>query len=253
MFKLFRALSENKQLTTLVQKLKIENKNASQKIEQLQKELTQTRSTLGKVQIRQSEALAQQRDLEDRMSKARKGYRDMQLRLQASEQNLLATKEELLALKTQLKTAESSSEKEPETPPVNLKQPRPAKAPEDTHILLIDDSLTTQTLMKRVLEGADYQVTVAKDGSEGQNLAQQLIPDLIIVDEKMPQMDGYQLNAWLKTQSEIADTPVLLMTSHVNDDFKEKLQAADIQGYINKADFNQDSFLKVVKGTLSHA
>lgn len=249
MFKLFRAISENKQLTLLVQRLKIENKNALEKVEKLQKELNQTRATLGKVQIRQSEALSQQRSLEDRMAKARKGYRDMQLRLQTSEQNLLAAKEEILKLK-----AQSSSAGEDSTAPsaAPLKQPRPVKAPEDTHILLVDDSLTTQTLMKRILEASQYTVTVAKDGPEGQALTQQMTPDLIIADEKMPQMNGFELNTWLKTQDDIADTPLLLMTSHADDAFKEKVSAADIQGYINKANFNQERFLKVVKETLSH-
>lgn len=249
MFKLFRAISENKQLTLLVQRLKIENKNAVEKVEQLQKELNQTRATLGKVQIRQAEALSQQRSLEERMGKARKGYREMQLRLQTSEQNLLAAKEEILKLKAQV----TPTDEVPSAPAAPaLKQPRPVKAPEETHILLVDDSLTTQTLMKRILEAAQYTVTVAKDGPEGQELTEQLRPDLIIADEKMPQMNGFELNTWLKTETSISDTPLLLMTSHADDAFKEKVTTADIQGYINKANFNQEKFLKIVKETLSH-
>lgn len=253
MFKLFQAISENKELSQKIKQLSLENQNITQKIEQLRKELTQTRANLGKAQIGQSESLKKQREIEDRMQKARQGYRNMQLKLQSSEQQLTEAQTEIKNLKKALAEAQKSPPPKEAPPPAPQAAPPPRRTPEspkETQILLIDNSLTTQTLMKRILEASQYQVNTAKTEDEGKALCQRLAPHLIIVGENVPNLDGFAFKDWLLENFPEQQMPLILITAYANDEFLEQLQSSGIEGYINKAKFNQDTFLETVKTAL---
>ena len=62
------------------------------------------------------------------------------------------------------------------------------------HILVVDDSITTRTLEKNILEAAGYDVTIATDGTEAlDRLAEHETIRLVVADVEMPQMDGITL------------------------------------------------------------
>jgi diguanylate cyclase (GGDEF)-like protein len=79
-------------------------------------------------------------------------------------------------------------------------------------ILIVDDDSATRLLLKRTLQTEGYQVTVARNGSEGLALARQLHPDLIICDWMMPVMDGLQLCRRVKAEEELATAFFILLT-----------------------------------------
>lgn len=58
-------------------------------------------------------------------------------------------------------------------------------------ILVADDSRAVRFCLERVLKGAGYEVSMACDGSEAVRLAREVVPDLVILDIQMPEMDGY--------------------------------------------------------------
>ncbi len=58
-------------------------------------------------------------------------------------------------------------------------------------ILVADDSHTICTLLRRSLTGAGHDVTLAHDGRQAVKVAEQIKPDLVILDIQMPEMDGY--------------------------------------------------------------
>jgi len=80
-------------------------------------------------------------------------------------------------------------------------------------ILLVDDDADFVEAIKLILESKSYDVTVANDGEEGLKKVQTEQPNLIILDVMMPEMDGYEVCAKLKSDPRFKDIPVLLLTA----------------------------------------
>jgi PAS domain S-box-containing protein len=85
-------------------------------------------------------------------------------------------------------------------------------------ILLIDDDPAVRDLLPRALERHDLHIETAADGASGLELARLLMPDLIILDILMPEVDGWTVLNELKASSETAAIPVILLT--IADDAK---------------------------------
>lgn len=86
----------------------------------------------------------------------------------------------------------------------------PAARP--THILLAEDSPTQRLQLKYILEQAGYQVTTACNGVEALERMVHALPDLLISDVVMPQIDGYQLCRLVRQNATTQHLPVLLLT-----------------------------------------
>jgi len=79
-------------------------------------------------------------------------------------------------------------------------------------ILVIDDDPSVRDLMSRFLTKLDFHVVAAANGEEGFRLAKQIRPLLITLDVVMPECDGWTLLNRLKSDSELADIPVIMVT-----------------------------------------
>jgi signal transduction histidine kinase/CheY-like chemotaxis protein len=79
-------------------------------------------------------------------------------------------------------------------------------------ILVIDDDPSVRDLMSRFLTKLDYRVVAAANGEEGLRLAKQLHPLLITLDVVMPECDGWTVLDKLKSDSELAEIPVIMVT-----------------------------------------
>jgi CheY-like chemotaxis protein len=86
-------------------------------------------------------------------------------------------------------------------------------------ILAIDDSLTLREFIQRCLakQSADYQIVLAKDGTEGLSLAAREMPDLILLDFVLPDMKGDEVCRRLQSDAKTAGLPVVLMSSSAAD------------------------------------
>jgi twitching motility two-component system response regulator PilH len=80
-------------------------------------------------------------------------------------------------------------------------------------ILVVDDSPTEVHIFKKILEKQGYQILVAKDGQEGVDMANQVGPDLIIMDVVMPVLNGFQATRQLKNNDKTAAIPVIMVTT----------------------------------------
>lgn len=80
-------------------------------------------------------------------------------------------------------------------------------------ILIVEDSPTQAQRLRHILEGQGYQVTHAANGRLALEAAQRSRPALIISDVMMPEMDGYELCRCIKTDPQLADIPVILVTT----------------------------------------
>jgi DNA-binding response OmpR family regulator len=101
-------------------------------------------------------------------------------------------------------------------------------------ILVVDDEQMTTNLAKTFLEKHGFQVVVAKDGEEAIEIAQEEIPDLILLDVMLPTIDGFEVCKRLKEQSTFKSTPILMFTAKgLSSDF-ERGEAAGADEYIVK-------------------
>ena len=80
-------------------------------------------------------------------------------------------------------------------------------------ILLVDDDADFVEATKLILESKSYDVVVSYDGKEGLKKVQTEEPNLIILDVMMPEMDGYEVCAKLKSDPRFKDIPVILLTA----------------------------------------
>ncbi|WP_127346922.1 response regulator [Pseudidiomarina mangrovi] len=80
-------------------------------------------------------------------------------------------------------------------------------------LLLVEDKPATRAALLTVLQQSEFRVTCANDGLDGLNHAKQITFDVIIVDHKMPLMDGVTLCRNLRDLSAYKQTPIVLLTT----------------------------------------
>ncbi len=122
---------------------------------------------------------------------------------------------------------------------------RPAEARVPT-ILVLDDSLTTRTLEKSILEAHGYQVRLAVDGLEALNRLRAERFDLVISDIQMPRLDGFGLLQAIKADQALARIPVVLVTSLEAREDRERGLALGADAYVVKRKFDQKELLETI-------
>jgi len=117
-------------------------------------------------------------------------------------------------------------------------------------ILLVEDNRLNRKLVEAILSSQGYHLLMAHDGEEAIALAKAERPDLILMDMKLPKIDGYEATAQLKTEPETANIPVVAMTAHALPEEEEKATKAGCVGYITKP-INTRTLPRQVKKYLS--
>jgi chemotaxis protein histidine kinase CheA len=114
-------------------------------------------------------------------------------------------------------------------------------------VLVVDDSITTRTMEKNILETHGYQVTVAVCGEDAlARLAVQEF-DLMVSDVEMPGMNGFELTARVRQMETTSDLPVIIVTSLASDADRRRGIEVGAQAYIVKGDFDQGTLLDTVE------
>ena len=90
---------------------------------------------------------------------------------------------------------------------------------EKRKVLIADDEIDMRIFLKTLLETSGYQPFITRDGREGLKKAREVIPDLIILDVMMPGESGSQTYRQLKTDSELAHIPVIMLSGVKRDSF----------------------------------
>jgi two-component system chemotaxis sensor kinase CheA len=117
-----------------------------------------------------------------------------------------------------------------------------------TTILVVDDSITTRTLEKSILEAQGYQVLLSVDGVDALNVlrSSETLVDLVLADVEMPRMDGFSLLQAVKADPGIASIPVILMTSRADpEDIRRGLDLG-AGAYLTKQKFDQRELLATI-------
>lgn len=114
------------------------------------------------------------------------------------------------------------------------------------NILVIEDNEQNLYLVKFILEKNGYQVCAAKDGRTGIEMAEQVKPDLILLDIQLPVMDGYAVAQNLRANPNVSGIPIVAVTSHAMVGDREKAIGAGCNGYLEKP-INPDTFIPEIE------
>lgn len=129
-----------------------------------------------------------------------------------------------------------------------LTQVAPERFP---RIVLVEDTLEARRLIRRILQSqGNFTILEAENGREGLNLIQRELPDLVVLDLMMPEMDGFSVIEALRANPETATIPVIVATAkELTPDEKNRL-SGHIQSLMQKGDFLNDEFLDEVRSLL---
>jgi CheY-like chemotaxis protein len=100
-------------------------------------------------------------------------------------------------------------------------------------ILVIEDNEDNIRLVDYVLRAHGYEPRLATSGADGVRLALERTPDLILLDIRMPRVDGYEVVAQLR-QAGMEGTRIVAVTASAMVGDREKIAAAGFDGYIQK-------------------
>ena len=115
-------------------------------------------------------------------------------------------------------------------------------------ILLVDDDQDFAQLLEFDLRKKGYQVSRASNGEEGLEKVKADNPSLIILDIKMPKMDGYTFVRRLKKEAGTKDIPLIVLTSY--EPMKDMFQLEGVTEYFVKS-VNMENLLKTVEKSLA--
>lgn len=130
---------------------------------------------------------------------------------------------------------------------VSIIENKNAKTRPSTHILVVDDSITTRTLEKNILQAAGYQVTTATDGVEALKRLEANHIDVIVADVEMPNMDGIIFTEKVRESADYREMPVILVTSLESREDRERGMLAGADAYIIKRGFDQAELLATIE------
>lgn len=117
-------------------------------------------------------------------------------------------------------------------------------------ILVVDDSITTRSLERSILEAHGYRVRLAVDGMEAMAQLHAAPVDLVIADIMMPRMDGFQLLQEIKKDKRLSHIPVIIVTSLERPEEQERGLSLGADAYITKRKFDQRELLNTVRQIL---
>jgi two-component system cell cycle response regulator DivK len=101
-------------------------------------------------------------------------------------------------------------------------------------ILLVEDNEMNRDMLKRRLERKGYEVVIAADGKEALRMAELQTPDLILMDIRLPVMDGWEAMRRLKILPETQSIPIIALTAHAMAGDMEKCMDAGCDDYDTK-------------------
>lgn len=144
-----------------------------------------------------------------------------------------------------LRTGHDRSGRAPSNPAL-----RQASARRKRRVLVTEDSITSRSLFKSILQGAGYDVKTAVDGIEALTALKFEPVDLVISDVQMPRMDGFELTQKIRSDPKLSTLPVILITSLASREDKERGVDAGANAYVVKSSFDQSDLLRTIERLL---
>jgi len=103
-----------------------------------------------------------------------------------------------------------------------------------TTILYVEDQPLNLRLVRRILMQYDFAVLEAMDGASGIVLAREHMPDLILMDILLPDMNGLEVSQHLKSLPETRNIPIVAITADVTNNYHTIYRNFGVDGFVNK-------------------
>ena len=117
-------------------------------------------------------------------------------------------------------------------------------------ILIVDDSPSQLMGMKRIVEKLGHEALTAEDGAAGVEMAKAKVPDLILMDVVMPNLNGFQATRAISKEAATAHIPIVLVTTKDQETDKVWGMRQGAKAYITKP-FNENQLIDVINGLLA--
>jgi len=101
-------------------------------------------------------------------------------------------------------------------------------------VMVVDDSITVRKVTSRLLERHNMTVLTAKDGVDGVAKLQEQVPDVMLLDIEMPRMDGYELARHMRNSPDLADVPIIMITSRTGEKHRARAFELGVDRYLGK-------------------
>ena len=112
--------------------------------------------------------------------------------------------------------------------------------------LVVEDSITSRSLLKNILEAAGYAVATAVDGLDAFTQLKSGEFDIVVSDVDMPRMNGFGLTEKIRADKQLASLPVVLVTALQSREDRERGIDAGANAYIVKSSFDQGNLLEIM-------
>ena len=120
---------------------------------------------------------------------------------------------------------------------------------QQARVLLVDDEPGLRAAVQAYLQDEGFEVKAAVDGEEGWEMAQKILPDLVISDVMMPRCDGYELLKRFREDERLSGTPVIFLTAKGMTVDRTQGYLAGVDDYISKP-FDPDELIARVRNVV---
>ena len=104
----------------------------------------------------------------------------------------------------------------------------------DARVLVVEDNEKNMKLFRDVLAATGYRTLEATTGGQAVDLATEHLPDLVLMDIQLPDIDGVEALGRLRADERTATLPVLALTAQAMEGDRERFLAAGFDGYLSK-------------------
>ena len=118
-------------------------------------------------------------------------------------------------------------------------------------ILIVDDDKTLLELYERMFGAHGVEAVIAKDGQEGIEMVRSHRPDFVILDIRMPKVDGIRVLEMIRKEEGLKDTPVLILTNYGEEEYREATKKLGIVDFVVKTDIDPTALVRRVVDLIS--
>jgi two-component system, cell cycle response regulator DivK len=101
-------------------------------------------------------------------------------------------------------------------------------------ILVIEDQVDDRQIIRDMLAGTDYEITEADDGEHALAAVAKERPDLILMEIRLPSMDGYETMRRIRTDPALLSIPIIALSSYAPSEEQQKARAAGCDDFVPK-------------------
>ena len=121
---------------------------------------------------------------------------------------------------------------------------------DEIRVLFVEDDPTVAQMYRLKLELDGYQVIMAKDGEEGLRLADEIEPDIVFLDIRLPKVDGFAVLEGLRSREETRNVPVVILSNYGEQELVERGLKLGALEYLIKSQTTPANLSRGVEGWL---